>query len=319
MADGTKIEWTDATWNPITGCSIVSAGCTHCYAMKLAGTRMQHHHSRAGLTTMTKAGPVWNGEVRLNDRWLTQPLSWARPREIFVNAHGDTFHENAPDEWIDLIFAVALLTPQHRLQILTKRSARMNDYLARFESRSEAFGKALARIVKAAGKPKESGMEAIEDMVWPLPNVWLGVSVENQAAADERVPDLVASPAAVRWISAEPLLGPVDLRAWLPALDWGVVGGESDKGPRARPMHPNWARGLRDQFADAGKPFLFKQWGDWSPAGDHLGEDTPENLRLRDGKRAHVFADHQQMARIGKVAAGRVLDGVTHDGMPGQA
>ena len=109
MAENTKIEWADATWNPITGCSVTSPGCTNCYAMKLAGTRLQHHPSRAGLTVPSKAGPVWTGEVRFNEQWLTQPLQWKRPRRIFVCAHGDLFHENVPDEWIDKVFAVMAL------------------------------------------------------------------------------------------------------------------------------------------------------------------------------------------------------------------
>ena len=121
MSDGTKIEWTDATWNPITGCSVVSPGCTNCYAMKLAGTRLQHHPSRTGLTKDTKAGPVWTGEVRFNEQWLDEPLRWKRPRMIFVCAHGDLFAEGVPDEWIDKTFAVMALAPQHIFQVLTKR------------------------------------------------------------------------------------------------------------------------------------------------------------------------------------------------------
>lgn len=128
MSDGTNIEWTDATWNPITGCAVVSPGCTNCYAMKLAGTRLRHHPSRAGLTRDSKAGPVWTGEVRLNEQWLTQPLQWRRPRKIFVCAHGDLFAENVPDAWIDRVFAVMALCPQHTFQVLTKRSKRMREY-----------------------------------------------------------------------------------------------------------------------------------------------------------------------------------------------
>jgi protein gp37 len=177
MGDNTGIEWTDATWQPITGCSVVSPGCTNCYAMRLAGTRLQHHPSRAGLTTMSKAGPVWNGQVRLNEQWLTQPIAWKRPRRIFVCAHGDLFHESIPDEWIDRVFAVVALCPQHTFQVLTKRNKRMRDYCSNH------------RV---------------------LPNVWLGVSCEDQQRVNERIPDLLDTPAAVRWVSAEPLLGPID-------------------------------------------------------------------------------------------------------------
>jgi len=128
MSDGTKIEWTDATWNPITGCSIVSPGCTNCYAMRLAGTRMKHHPTRIGLTVDSKAEPVWNGQVRFNEQALDHPLRWRRPRRIFVCAHGDLFHESVPDEWIDQVFAVMALAPQHTFQVLTKRAKRMREW-----------------------------------------------------------------------------------------------------------------------------------------------------------------------------------------------
>ena len=129
MADNTHIEWTDATWNIVTGCSLVSPGCTNCYAMKLAGTRLRDHWSRADLTIDSKAGPVWNGQVRFNAQWLDQPLRWAKPRKIFVAAHGDLFHDGVTDDQLDQIFAVMALCPQHVFQILTKRPERMRDYL----------------------------------------------------------------------------------------------------------------------------------------------------------------------------------------------
>lgn len=301
MANKTGIEWTDATWNPITGCSVYSLGCKHCYAMKLAGTRLQHHPSRAGLTVDTKNGPIWTGEVRLNEDWLTQPMSWKKPRMIFVCAHADLFHEAVPDDWIDLVFSAMELSPQHTFQVLTKRASRMRDYI-----NSRAF------------------------KYYPLPNVWLGVSIEDQAAANERIPLLLDTPAAVRWISAEPLLGPVRLTGLFglitddedvridalegtfvtsryqeegtplgAKLDWVVVGGES--GPKARPMHPQWARDLRDQCAEAGVPFLFKQWGEWLP--DNQNSNIPN-------------AHEDGVCLVGKKSAGRLLDGVQHDGYP---
>lgn len=288
MSDGTKIEWTEATWNPITGCSVTSPGCTNCYAMKLAGTRLRNHESRTGLTMDTKAGPVWTGEVRFNDQWLDQPLRWKRSRMIFVCAHGDLFHENVPEEWIDRVFAVMALCPQHTFQVLTKRADRMRKYCeSRFETEIGA-DKLSEAIENQTGAHNGGEWDA------PLPNVWVGVSVEDQARANERIPDLLATPAALRWLSCEPLLGPVDLR-WISfpsplggtelwdcldlhgdpgpsdqkvpgaveVVDWVVVGGES--GPGARAMHPDWARSLRDQCAAAGVPFFFKQWGDHLP------------------------------------------------------
>ena len=344
MADGTAIEWTDATWNPITGCSVVSPGCTNCYAMRLAGTRLRHDPSRAGLTRATRAGPVWTGAVRFNERWLDQPLRWSRPRRIFVCAHGDLFHEAVPDEWIDRIFRVMSTAPRHTFQVLTKRAERMRRYL----SDPTVHG----RIRYDARPP------------WPLPNVWLGVSVEDQRRADERIPILLDTPAAVRWASAEPLLGPIDLtrisfrryeelfeincfsdEAWVsqppdqglepgerfhrgPALgasvNWVVAGGES--GPGARPMHPDWARSLRDQCAAADVPFLFKQWGEWAEGSDFSadakvvtadGRIVDFNDRaLADADRAERVVAPTLMRRVGKKAAGRRLDGVIHDAWP---
>lgn len=375
MADGTKIEWTDATWNPITGCSVVSPGCTNCYAMKLAGTRLKHHPSRMGLTRDTKAGPVWTGEVSFNAEWLDQPLRWTKPRMIFVCAHGDLFAEGVPDEWIDQVFAVMALCPQHTFQVLTKRPERMREYLAEWRQ----FRVAEAALQVGRNLPdsypgwsldhwKPSATRGCSaPAIWPLPNVWLGVSVEDQRRADERIPILLDTPAAIRWISAEPLLGPVDLTdachgSWFfdalrgtrwhddpdgpnqaeqfaRGLDWVVAGGES--GPGARPMHPDWARSLRDQCATAGVPFLFKQWGEWTEAcqdlrnadDSHIEIDpdsheageiydrTNDRLIAADGR---LFTPEtlppdtpaRLIERLGKRRAGRLLDGVEHNGYP---
>lgn len=213
MADGTKIEWTDATWNPITGCAVVSPGCTNCYAMKLAGTRLKHHPSREGLTKDTKAGPVWTGEVRLNRQWLDQPLRWTKPRMIFVCAHGDLFAEGVDQVWIDHVFAVMALAPQHTFQVLTKRPERMREYMLGMSSR-RGFIAGYGALVRGGNLP-DHYETAYEALAKPLPNVWLGVSVEDQKRADERIPILLDTPAAVRWISAEPLLGPVDISRWV--------------------------------------------------------------------------------------------------------
>ena len=273
MADKTKIEWTDATWNPITGCSRVSPGCEHCYAERLAGTRLKHHWSRKGLTRPGPDGPIWTGEVRLNEEWMDQPLRWKKPRRVFVCAHADLFHENVPDEWLDRVFEVMAMAQRHTFQVLTKRPAKMFEYikdvsLAPTDERQRHLG------------PK-----------WPLPNVWLGVSAENQECANNRIPALLATPAAVRWVSVEPLLGPVDLtnipiqmKGGLvygrnainstacgmdyPALDWVVVGGES--GPGYRPMNPDWARSIRDQCGNADVPFFMKQMAGKKPIPDDL-------------------------------------------------
>lgn len=336
MADGTAIEWSDATWNIVTGCSVKSPGCTNCYAMRLAGTRMKHHPSRTGLTRDSNAGPVWTGEVRFNEQWLDQPLHWTRPRKIFVCAHGDLFHEAVPNEWIDRVFAVMGLRPWHVFQLLTKRPERMRAW----------FEQGLLKSRIAARLSELNPSFDFTAFQWPLPNVWLGTSVEDQARADERIPHLLATPAAVRWLSCEPLLEEVLFDPCVLArIDWLVAGGES--GPGARPLHPDWARSLRDQCAAAGVPFLFKQWGEWAPVCEmseeaidacyHLApERDPEATRRRKVDQLVLHADGQRfdgramferpafeqgscamtMMAIGKARAGRMLDGVLHDAMP---
>lgn len=360
MADNTKIEWADATVNYVNGCSVISAGCTNCYAMRLAGTRLRNHPSRAGLTRDTKAGPVWTGEVRANESALLEPLRWKRPRRIFWNAHGDLFHENVPDAWIDRQFAVMALTPQHTHMVLTKRPERMREYVEAWYQRAGENWLAdlglpgrtddILRIAPTAGVASYHALDNV-----PLSNVWLGTSVEDKRAADERIPHLLATPAAIRFLSCEPLLGPVDLTSidlpggwhecwplgqhWLgrenvddagrplPHIDWVIAGGES--GPGARPMHPDWARSLRDQCAAAGVAFHFKQWGEWGPdqgtetfdTAKGRAQKTPAFLIKRDGT-VHCFLPQDEqdapvMLRIGKARAGRLLDGRTHDDFPG--
>lgn len=331
MAENTHIEWTDDTWNPITGCSVVSPGCTNCYAMKLAGTRLRHHPSRAGLTVDSKAGPVWNGKLRFNEQWLDQPMRRKRARMIFVCAHGDLFHENVPDEWIDRVFAVMALSPQHTFQVLTKRSARMRAYMTGLDARTRTRKDAVE--VTGMNMIMAGIVKTRQQTTWPLPNVWLGVSAEDQARADERIPDLLDTPAAVRFVSAEPLLGPIDLTnldhtgecrrekkhgisaLWKTSLrhrlDWVIVGGESGNG--ARPMHPNWVRSLRDQCGSAGVPFFFKQWGNFRPLTDaEHGQACGATLIAsadRHDREAYVMP-------TSKKRAGRLLDGVEHNGMP---
>lgn len=328
MTDKTKIEWTDATWNPVTGCTKVSEGCDHCYAETIA-------HRFAG----TPAYP--NGfDVTLRPERLDQPLRWTRPRRVFVNSMSDLFHKDVPDEYIARVFAVMALAPWHTFQVLTKRPGRMRSLLA-----ADTF----MRQVATAARDVWNGRPLLRELLgwmwdtvglrpktWPLPNVWLGTSVENQKWSDVRIPLLMQTPAAVRFISAEPLLGPVKLthlhshcpthdfaggfcsgpcpdRVW---PDWVIVGGES--GPGARPMHPDWARNLRDQCTGAGIAFLFKQWGEWAPIPDNA-----EALFARE--RCNVAADGgtagpgnpgTPMGRVGKKAAGRELDGRTWDQYP---
>ncbi|BDU72935.1 DUF5131 family protein [Mesoterricola silvestris] len=325
------IVWTDATWNLIRGCSRVSEGCRNCYAERMAARfcsqpGMPYH----GLVESSTGR--WTGHVRLVPEQLETPLTWRRPRRVFVNSMSDLFHEDLPFDRIDQVFGIMAACPQHTFQILTKRPERMRDYLAQDRREEWAY---------AGSYGNDLLFDQIDLGPRALPNVWVGVSVENQETADKRIPFLLETLAAVRWLSCEPLLGPVDLSReilsdrcggsypfpFLPEdcrthridqLDWVVVGGES--GPGARPMHPDWARGLRDQCSAAGVPFLFKQWGEWAPAmGDlwwHPLEGGPQ-FRTRAGSMGtHAFGDGYGAVRIGKKAAGRSLDGQVHDGYP---
>tara|TARA_R110000868_G_scaffold389993_1_gene659427 strand:+ start:3195 stop:4283 length:1089 start_codon:yes stop_codon:yes gene_type:complete len=361
MSDKTKIEWTDATVNAVNGCTVVSPGCTNCYAMRLAGTRMRSHPTREGLTTDSKAGPVWNGQVRFNETALLQPLRWKKPRKIFWNAHGDLFHPAVPDWWIDRCFAVMALTPQHVHQVLTKRSARMREYMTRLSAMWHDAGDPFddrigTLLVELSGSPCAIGMWEEE---FVLPHVWLGVSVEDQERR-ARLLDLAATPASVRFVSGEPLLEGVTLtdipiqtdewgREWLfdalsgeqyfvddlgfkvsgdgpdmEPLDWVIVGGES--GPSARPMHPDWARSLRDQCAAAGVPFHFKQWGSCLPGNmdgeDERGnpayniEDAAQPVDYDDLGRGKLVQAGGDFIRFNHKRTGRLLDGMQHDGMP---
>lgn len=246
----TKIEWTrnadgaaGKTWTPIqarneaTGkvgwfCEHVSEGCRNCYAERM------NSNTYFGNGLDYKSAALDQVELFLNEKILEQPLHWRKPVNIFPCSMTDLFGRWVKDEWLDRIFQVMYDAKRHTFQCLTKRPERMLDYVSRSAYLSNA----------------------------PLENVWLGVSVEDQKTADERIPLLMETPAAVRWISAEPLLGLIDLES-VPtmegSIDWVVVGGES--GPKARPMHPDWARSLRDQCVAAGVPFFFKQWGEWSP------------------------------------------------------
>lgn len=364
MSIRTTIEWTrgadgkpGATWNPVTGCtklSPASPGCENCYAATFAerwrGTK--GHYFEHGF------------DVQIRDGKLGDPLRWKRPRRIFVNSMSDLFHDRVDATYIAQVFAVMALAPQHTFQVLTKRHARMRSLLT---SRDLTGGSGVdfeAMVRNAAHSMRNNAGRVnwprADDLTWPLSNVWLGVSTENQKWADIRIPALMATPAAVRWISAEPLLGPVDVRPYLTGdcphcgddittnpcgethammaldgsaagLDWVVVGGES--GPGARPMHPQWARSLRDQCTKAGIPWLFKQWGAWSPIGQrssrHLvmtddgntyeaGDlDWPDGPRRGAAQRAS-FSDHHPtfLYRVGKRAAGRELDGRTWDEFP---
>jgi protein gp37 len=334
MGDKSAIEWTDATWNPVRGCSIVSKGCTNCYAMRQAHRASGAGGAYEGLTKLTKGGPVWTGEVRLVPELLLQPWRWRRPRRIFVNSMSDLFHEALSDDSIDKVFAAMALAPQHIYQVLTKRPARMKAYIERVVAGERPLCERASEIRNSfigglmVGQAHGADPKNVQTPFRPWPFLWLGVSVEDQATADERIPLLLQTPAAVRWISAEPLLGPVSFVGrwveyanpavhinWLEELDWVVVGGES--GPGARPMHPDWARDLRDQCAAVEVPFFFKQWGAYLPTSEAKAKGfMPTVARVRTPDADDPDQACFSMCRVGKDFAGRVLDGRTHDEYP---
>jgi protein gp37 len=316
MSDRSKIEWTDATWNPVTGCTKVSPGCDHCYAETLAerfrGT--PGHYYEHGF------------DLQLRPDKLDQPLRWKRPRRVFVNSMSDLFHADIPDEYIAKVFAVMALAPQHTFQVLTKRPGRMRSLMSipwfHLAVEQEAT---YIHEVRKDGQPR---FVWVNSLAWPLPNVWLGVSAEDQKWANIRIPVLSVTPAAVRFVSMEPLLGPIDCSSWLynrRRLSWVICGGESGRG--ARPMHPDWVRTIRDQCQSAEVAFHFKQWGEWAPA-DHrssraawvlaeTGATSPATVSSNGAEpvRWGPYGD-RLMDRVGKRTAGRELDGRTWDEYP---
>jgi len=239
----TQIEWTDATWNPVAGCTIVSAGCSHCYAMEMARRLEAMGVAKyAGLTRKSGNRTVWNGTVREDRSALDIPRRWRKPRKIFVNSMSDLFHEHVSEAFIVDVWRVMRETPHHNYQILTKRPDRM------------------AQIVASH----------VCDI---LPNVWLGTSIENEETA-RRIADLRAVPAAIRFISFEPLIGPVG-KIDLTGIDWAIVGGES--GRSARPIREEWIDDIHQQCARSDTAFFFKQWGTW-------GKDNKRRSKKANGR-----------------------------------
>ena len=363
-----KIEWTECTWNPIVGCSKVSPGCDNCYAERMAW-RLFNMGNRNYEQVVYQGG--WSNTTLGVESALEKPLQWKTPRKIFVCSMSDLFHPSVPFEWIDKVFAVILANyllanlGNSTFQILTKRAKRMLEYFTHRtpEQHIQAWAKIgnghvtmkdedvlFSEIVHAecyhhwdeTGKAKDAYGEWIAvDNLFPLPNVWLGTTTENQKMVDKRILDLLKCPAAKRFVSVEPMLSGVNLNETrigqvigpcgecgeykgacdccmgIPSLDWVICGGESGSG--ARPMDPDWARGLRDQCADAGVPFFFKQWGKYFPRDQW--EYSPElilpddNVYETDG-RTIILEGHKPMHPIGKKKAGCLLDGAEHKEMP---
>ena len=330
MADRSAIEWTDATWTPIRArtrsgkigwhCEHVSEACRNCYAEGI--------NRRLGTGLTFKPGHLARGDISLflDEAMLNWPLRWRKPRMVFVCSMTDLFADFVRDKWIDRIFAVMALCPQHTFQVLTKRPKRMREYLTQIDREPQR-----ETVWRMASAMPLHPWPPFKEIRFPLANVWLGVSVEDQATADARIPNLLATPAAVRFISYEPALGPVDFSRWLPIaprgqgweqvkceaaygekrprIDWIIAGGES--GPNARPANPNWFRAVRDQCHAAGVAFRLKQWGEWMPRRDaHEAGIIPADVRFPWGR------CQPDMARVGKKRAGRLLDGKEHNGFP---
>lgn len=388
------------TVNPQVGCSETSPGCRNCYAARVAARGMTAHHR--GLTVLRSNGPHWNGELARAPDQLEKPLRWRAPRGIFWGSMTDLFHESAMAtedgrRYIAACFGVMAATPQHTHMVLTKRPHLMREW---FEWLATEFDDTIDLCVAEAEElcgaaydratTDKRGRFTIQRPTWPLPNVWIGTTTEDQQRADERIPELLRVPAAVRFLSAEPLLGPVDLSRWIapvdrcndceaeragigedhcgecgydgtiittwgcaqlerlrsgeryanggpfkdddgPAIHWIIAGGESGNG--ARPMHPDWARSLRDQCVAAGIPYFFKQWGAWATVDSEAANDVPgrpgalrwTHMVSRVTGRAYACGEEMPISevatmafvrKVGKGKAGRELDGRTWDEFP---
>lgn len=307
----TKIEWCDKTWSPITGCSKISEGCANCYAERMA-------KRLAGRCGYPKENPF---KVTIHKNKFLEPMDWKKPQKIFVCSMADLFHPEVPFEIINKIWTIMNFGRKHTFLILTKRPIRMLEFF----------------------KGRHHSWNASEGPDFAPPHIWLGVSIENQARSDERIPILVQIPAARYFVSCEPILGPINLHKYLggsmtgrpddliaeqwgkQGLGWVIAGGES--GPGARPCHPDWIRSLRDQCQVAGVPFFFKGWGAWAPMNNEdfafLGEYRlgvrpgdiciSENGEFFEAGRRYVCfpneSDGCQMRKIGKKKAGRLLEG----------
>jgi len=359
-----KIEWTDAVWNPVTGCTKVSEGCRNCYAERMS-------KRLAGRCGYPIDDPF---RVTVHEDKYIEPLTWRKPRRVFVNSMSDLFHPDVKDDWILATFVAMALTyehtgemkevspghhtgiykPKHTFMILTKRPQRMKDIINRLTSKEpdkewDKKANYFATILAARVGAPLPGNAIFNVYKWiddGMPGLWLGVSVENQASAYERIPLLLQTPAAVKFVSCEPLLSSVSLRwisAWdgkglnpksnttdhldgLRCLDWVICGGES--GPGARPVHPDWVRSLRDQCQEANVPFFFKQWGEHMQVGVCMNEEDDDKFYDRSRsytniKRINLMGgagyhgpESVYMQRVGKKKSGRELDGRTWDEMP---
>ncbi len=340
----------DEAWSLVSGCTPVSPGCDNCWSATETHMRRNNPNEKIRLRNdgLTEAGKFF-GRIRLNRDFLDKPLRKKAPTTYAV--WNDLFHEDVPFTFVDEFLAVVALAKQHTIMVLTKRPERMQEYFNHWFTRH----KVAVEISKHTGRVSEFGCDRDAcNYTYPLPNLWLGVTAENQEQADKRIPILLQIPAAVRWVSVEPMLEPMSLghiqfdrhtsmnvlegcgislrshaqtvpNAFCEKLNWIVCGGES--GPGARPMHPEWARNLRDQCQAAGVPYFFKQWGEWHPMEDykdiplsyHSKEFRVISLQGKDETKMPIIQMSKGvagMSRVGKKMAGRLFDGVEWSEFP---
>lgn len=347
MGDKTGINWTDATWAPARGCSRISEGCRNCYAERIAARFSKPGQPFHGFAQVVAPRDLldatggrrngWTRKVAFQPDQLAVPLRWKRPRRIFCSSMTDIFHESLANEEIAAMFGVMAACPQHTFQCLTKRPKRMREWFA-WVSADKPEHQAAVDCYHDADELLEGRMPVTLGLIWPLPNVWIGTSVEDQDAADERIPDLLATSAAVRFLSCEPLLGPLDLSSWLmrpvdhisiatgevrsaaSGLSWIIAGCES--GPGARPCDVAWLRSLRDQCAAASVPYFLKQAREVDGAMTAVPPPTP--LEDRPGYSPRVgpfiptigFGTGSKRKAAGGIIELPYLDGVQHADFP---
>jgi len=307
VGDNTAIEWCDATWNPVAGCCPVDESCAGCWAERFAAGRLKNHQRYKNLTRDGR----WVGVVRCFESELQRPLHWRKPRRIAVGLMGDLFHERVPLPFIKRVLLTAAACQKHRYLFLTKRARRLRDFTAWFL--------------------RDAGLDSWPDL---LSNVAFGVSAGTPEDLYDRLPHLIQAPVSTRFLSLEPLIRwdrdgiglagicPKDWgKGFTPVgdhIDWVIVGGES--GPKARPMHPEWVYGIRDECVDAGVSFFFKQWGEWRPVVPHEPFGPPRYFFDTDGRLMEEleggFESPKVIHRVGKKAAGRLLDGRTWEQVP---
>lgn len=297
----TKIEWTDVTWNPVSGCSKVSSGCKNCYAERIANRFWKNRKFT---------------DVQIHKDRLLQPYHWKEPRKIFVNSMSDLFHEKVTDSFIEQVFGTIVDNPRHIFQVLTKRPERMKKFIDGFGIQENGYILTL----------DDNDSNKLKKFRWPLKNLWLGVSVEDQKTADERIPLLARTLAEIRFVSYEPALefvdfwkGEQELASWIQNIDWLIMGGES--GLNARPMNPDWVKKTLKTCQYAGVPFFFKQWGEWHHSYEKWFEKF-KGKNYYDWKRSEHFVfnngngNYEKMWKVGKNIAGNLIDGKKYEQFP---